>query len=287
LGETFHSNVDRPAGERAALREAGELVQILRVNGFMFFGTANGLLERIRKRLERGPLRFLVIDLRRATGVDSSAAVAFVKTMHLGEANGFELVFAGASDAVREQLARGGVEGIDGRVWFEPDLDRALQRCEDGLLARASVPSYDGGGGATSDGDGRARMPEGLSPHLERVELEAGAVLLRQDEPPGDVFVLESGLLEAETETADGTRMRLRTMHPGVVVGEIALYTGATRTADVVTATRSVVLRLSRSSIERIEADDPALAAALHRWLAWTVADRLGDTMRSFDALLD
>ena len=287
LGETFHSNVDRPAAERAVLREEGQLVQILRVNGFMFFGSANGLLERIRKRLERGPLRFLVIDFRRATGVDSSAAASFVKTIHLGEAHGFELVFAGASDTMREQLARGGVEGIEGRVWFEPDLDRALQRCEDGLLAEASVPSYGEDGGAPPAGNGRARMPEGLSPHLERVELESGAVLLRQDEPPGDVFVLESGLLEAETETADGTRMRLRTMHPGVVVGEIALYTGAARTADVVTATPSVVLRLSRSSIERIEAEDPELAAALHRWLAWTVADRLGDTMRSFDALLD
>ena len=253
----------------------------------MFFGTANGLLERIRKRLERGPLRFLVIDLGRATGVDSSAAACFVKTMHLGEAHGFELVFAGASDTVREQLARGGVEGIDGRVWFEPDLDRALQRCEDGLLVGATPLASPGPErGARPDGDGRARMPE-ASPHLERVELEAGAVLLRQDEPPGDVFVLESGLLEAETETADGTRVRLRTMHPGVVVGEIALYTGAARTADVVTATPSVVLRLSRSSIERIEAEDPELAAALHRWLAWTVADRLGDTMRSFDALLD
>ena len=288
LGETFHSNVDRPADERAALRETGELVQILRVNGFMFFGTANGLLERIRKRLERGPLRFLVIDLRRVTGVDSSAAAAFVKMVHLGQAHGFELLVAGASDSVREQLARGGVEGIDGRVWFEPDLDRALQRCEDGLLVGATPLASPGPErGAPPDGDGLARMPERLSPHLERVELEAGAVLLRQDEPPGDVFVLESGMLEAETETADGTRVRLRTMHPGVVVGEIALYTGAARTADVVTATPSVVLRLSRSSIERIEAEDPALAAALHRWLAWTVADRLGDTMRSFDALLD
>ncbi|HJS26045.1 MAG TPA: SulP family inorganic anion transporter [Actinomycetota bacterium] len=290
FGLTYHSNVDRPAAERAALRERGELVQILRVNGFMFFGSANGLLERIRKRLERGPVRFLVIDLRRATGVDSSAAESFVKVIHLAESRGFELVFAGASEAVREQLARGGVTAIDGLVWFEPDLDRGLQRCEDGLLAEATpMASAGSGAGALPDGsgDGRARMPEGLAPHLERVELDAGTVLLRQDEPPGDVFVLESGLLEAETETPDGTRMRLRTMHPGVVVGEIALYTGVSRTADVVTAEPSVVLRLRRSAIERIEAEDPRLASALHRWLAWTVANRLGDTMRTFDALLD
>jgi sulfate permease, SulP family len=288
FGETYHSNVDRPAAERTALRDAGELVQILRVNGFMFFGSANGLLERIRKRLERGQLRYLVIDLRRGTGVDSSAAAAFVKVFYLAEAHGFQLVIAGASDAVREQLARGGVAASDGLVWFAPDLDRGLQRCEDGLLAEATLATTTSGDRSPdAKGNGPAGMPPELSRYLDRVELEAGTVLLRQDEPPGDVFVLESGMLEAETETADGMRVRLRTMHPGVVVGEIALYTGVSRTADVVTSAPSVVLRLSRSSIERLEAEDPELAAALHRWLAWTVANRLGDTMRTFDALLD
>jgi SulP family sulfate permease len=81
--------------------------------------------------------------------------------------------------------------------------------------------------------------------------------------------------------------MRLRTVLPGVVVGEIAMYTGVPRTADVVAETPRVVLRLSRASIERMEAAEPELAAALHRWLARTLAERLSDTSRAFDALLD
>ena len=48
-----------------------------------------------------------------------------------------------------------------------------------------------------------------------------------------------------------------------------------------------MVLRLSDGSIERIEADDPELAAALHRWLAATLAERVGDSLKAFDALLD
>ena len=60
-------------------------------------------------------------------------------------------------------------------------------------------------------------------------------------------------------------------MRPGVVVGEVAMYTGVTRTADVVAETPSVVLRLSGEAIERMEAEEPELAAALHRWLARTL----------------
>ena len=280
FGETYHSNVDRPPAERAALRTIGDEVQILLVNGFLFFGSANGLLELIRKRAETDPPRFLVVDLRRVTGVDSSAVVAFVKVMHLAEASGFELVFTGASEAVRRQLARGGIVASE-VVRFEPDLDRGLQRCEEGLLRDEAVQVPE------PDGDGLAGMPSGLRAHLEHMELPDGTVLIHQGESPDDVFVLASGRLRVETLTERGTRMRLRTLRPGVVVGEVAMYSGVPRTADVVAETPSVVLKLSKDSIERMEAEDPELAAALHRWLATTLAGRLGESLKAFDALFD
>jgi sulfate permease, SulP family len=280
FGETYHSNVDRPAGERAALRTMENKVQILLVNGFLFFGSANGLLELIRKRAETDPPRFLVIDLRRVTGVDSSAVVAFVKVMHLAEASGFELVFTGASEAVRRQLARGGMVASE-VVRFEPDLDRGLQRCEEGLLRDEAVQVPE------PDGDALAGMPSRLRAHLEQMELPDGTVLIHQGESPDDVYVLASGRLRVETVTERGTRMRLRTLRPGVVVGELAMYSGVPRTADVVAETPSVVLKLSKGSIERMEAEDPELAAALHRWLATTLAGRLGESLKAFDALFD
>jgi sulfate permease, SulP family len=284
FGKAYHSNVDRPPNERALLRTMGERVQILRVDGFVFFGSANGLLERIRTRAETDPPRFLVIDLGRVTGVDSSAVVAFVKVLHLAEAAGFELVFTGTSEAVRGQLARGGLVASE-IVRFEPDLDRGLQRCEEGLLRDEAVAVPESV--SILGGDALAGMPSGLRAHLERVELPDGTVLLRQGESPDDVYVLETGRLRVETVTERGTRMRLRTLRPGVVVGEVAMYSGEPRTADVVAEGPSVVLRLGRGSIERIEAGDPELAAALHRWFATTLAGRLGDSLKAFDALLD
>ncbi|HSJ50941.1 MAG TPA: SulP family inorganic anion transporter [Actinomycetota bacterium] len=283
FGTAYRSNVDRPSSERAVLGTMADRVQILRVHGYLFFGSAHNLLERIRKRAGSGSLRFLLVDLGRVTGLDASAAAAFAKVMSLARAVGFELVFAGASERVRAQLAQGGVASIDEVVRFEPDLDRALQRAEDVLLAEVDGDRLPDIG----PGDAFEAMPSSLRPHLERLPLAAGAVLIRQGEPPTDVFVLESGRLRVELGTPEGRRMRLRTVLPGVVVGEVALYTGEPRTADVVAEEPSVVLRLSRESIERIAAQDPDLAAALHRWLASTLAERLGDTLRAVDALVD
>jgi sulfate permease, SulP family len=283
FGATYRSNVDRPPGERAALQGFADRVQILRVSGFVFFGTASGLLERIRRRAEAGRLRFLLVDLRRATGMDASAVLSFRKVAQLAEASGFELVFAAVPDRVEGQLRRGGVVASDGVVRFEPDLDRGLQWCEDRLLEGAAPPISAAGG----SGEPLAGLPPRLRNYLERRSLPEGTVLLRQGDSPDDLFVLESGRLRVELTTPEGTRMRLSTVRSGVVVGEVALYTGTPRTAEVVADTPSVVLRLSRASIERLEGEEPETAAELHRWLATTLAERLTDSQRALSALLD
>jgi sulfate permease, SulP family len=283
-GSTYRSQIDRRPAEREALRSLGERIRILRLHGFVFFGSANALLERIRDRgVTPSPIRFLVLDFRRVSGVDSSAVLAFHKTTQIAETHGFEVVFTAVPDRVRTQLERGGLVASANGVRFEEDLDHGLQRCEDALLGEARVSVA----GADAAGDMPPALAHRLRPSLERLEIAAGSALLRQGDPPDDVFVLESGVLRVEMRTSDGARMRLRTMRPGVVVGEIALYTGAVRTADVLAEADSVVLRLARASLERMQAEEPALAADVHRWFATMLAQRLADTLRMVDTLLE
>jgi SulP family sulfate permease len=188
-------------------------------------------------------------------------------------------VLAGVPEASERQLTRAVEVVADGVVRFEPDLDRGLQWCEDALL--------EGEEPGEESTDGLSVLPPHLEAYLERMVLPEGGVLLQQGDPPDDMFVLESGRLRVEMVSPDGTRMRLSTVRRGVMVGEIAMYTGATRTAEVVAETPCVVLRLSRASLERLEAEEPETAAALHRWLATTLAHRLTDSQRAFSALLD
>jgi len=281
FGDTYRSNVDRPPAERATLRALRDRVRILRVSGFVFFGSTPRLLARVRALGETSPPRILVIDLRRVTGIDASAVVAFLKAMRLARAHGSEMILTGASEPVRAQLEQGGMTERDRILRFEPDLDRGLERCEE-LLLEEGVPAAD-----EDVTRGPAGLPLGLAPYVDRVAMDQGAVVLRQDEPPGDVYVLMEGRLAVETVTPEGRRVRLRILRPGVVVGEVALYTGAPRTADVVADTPCVLLRCPGERIARIEAEDPVVAITLHRWFAETLAGRLSETMDSFDALLD
>ncbi|HZB04187.1 MAG TPA: SulP family inorganic anion transporter, partial [Actinomycetota bacterium] len=63
-GRRYRSKVDRGPRQLDTLRDEGDRIHILRLQGIVFFGTANTLLERIRRRLgdpSATPVRFLLL----------------------------------------------------------------------------------------------------------------------------------------------------------------------------------------------------------------------------------
>jgi SulP family sulfate permease len=288
-GATFQSNVERPAAEREVLRARGEALHILELQGHVFFGTANRLLEQIRDRTTDSAvarLRALVLDFRRVDAVDSSAALALAKTRALAEAEGFTLVLTGESPQLGRRLEL--ALPTDELVRRFPDLDHATQWYEDELLAASG----------TAETATHRRLSERLTAelgieasrlmrYLRRRQLAPGEQLVRQGDPADAVFFVESGQVTAQLSSEDRGPVRLRTMGPGTVIGEVPLYApGAARTASVVAETPCTVYRLSVRTLRLIEDRDPELAASLHRLFARLLAGRLSDTLSTMRALL-
>ena len=96
-----------------------------------------------------------------------------------------------------------------------------------------------------------------------------------------------SGNVTTELTEEDGKTIRLRTMGPGTVVGEVTMYLGGRRTAAMIADSPSILYRLSRRSLAEMEVRDPQVAAALHRMLAALLAERLADSAHTMEALLD
>ncbi|UCC89731.1 MAG: SulP family inorganic anion transporter, partial [Anaerolineales bacterium] len=102
-GAEMTSNVERCAYHRRVLTDLGQHIYVLELQGFIFFGTANGLLEQIRARLadrEQPPARYIVLDFRRVTRVDSSAVFSFIKGRQVAEAQGITLVLTQVSERI-------------------------------------------------------------------------------------------------------------------------------------------------------------------------------------------
>jgi SulP family sulfate permease len=294
-GQVFHSNVDRPKAHRDLLMERGAEIHILRLQGFIFFGTIQSILSEIRRRLNdtRQPkLRYVVLDFQRVTRLDSSAVFGIMRLRQLAQANGILMVWTQVSQTIQGQLERGGlVDKNDDSFVMLPTLDYGVEWCENKMLVRQ------GSGNLTAviervEGQLRRAFPglqaaDRLVKYLERREVANGEYLMRQGDPPSEMYFVESGMVTVQLETEAGQSVRLRSMRGGTTVGEMGMYLGAPRTASVVASRPSVVYRLSAESLARMSVQDPEVAALLHEWIARLLAERLTITDRTIEALLD
>lgn len=286
-GRDYQTRGDASDERLALLRDHGDAILIMRLQGFLFFGTADRLRGQIEARLgaeREQPIRFLILDFERVSGLDSSAVLSFMRLAQMAGPSGFTLVLTGMSGPIQEAMTRGGLEpGDSRRTQMFRSLESGLEWCENALLAevapdlaRATTrPALDCLVAVVGE-EGIARA---LMAYLERVEIANGEALIAQGSASDDLFFIEEGRAAVELINRDQT-VRLATVGHGAIVGEVAYYLAVPRTASVTAETDMVVWRLSRAALERLNAAEPAVAARFHQGMASMLADRLTHTNR-------
>lgn len=287
-GRTARSRVTRSRSALAALDAHGDAIYVLELQGFVFFGTATGLLDRTKARLEtHGDTRFVVLDFRRVTGLDATARLAFEKLVRFARQHDVHLVLSHASDEVVRKLesVRTAPEA-EGRVREMPTLDAALEWCEDRVLS--GVDTVDDAidleaflASELADADAASA----ILTSFESVEFAPGQALMRQGAAADVLYFIASGKITAQLERDDGPPIRLETMEEGSLVGELGFYTGEVRTASVVAEEPTRAHRLTREALSQLTADAPETAASFHALVIRLLAKRTGHLMRVVHAL--
>lgn len=109
------------------------------------------------------------------------------------------------------------------------------------------------------------------------IELEAGAVLTRVNEPGEEFFFIVDGSARVEVPGAD----KAAHLSPGEFFGEISLLDGGPRTATVVAATAIRLLVIKRRHFTTLLREVPALSLKI----CATLARRLRDAERRASSL--
>ncbi|MGB8363310.1 MAG: SulP family inorganic anion transporter [Rhizomicrobium sp.] len=278
---SFPSRVDRPVAHQEELVRSGHSIQILWLHGFVFFGSAHRLLQDVKNIVATcgpGVCRRLILDFREVLGIDSSAILNLGKLWNFAETEGFAIALSSLSPAVEKILRIGGLirehESV-GRVF--PDLDTALEWCEDALIAEritdeAALHSLDEW---LAREFGSLELVARLLPYLELHEFETGNYIFKQGAKADTLFFLHTGRVTILYTTPEGTELRLRSMVGRTILGEMGIYRTQPRMASVRADRHCVAYALSAEAIARMEADDPSLAYALHKFIVRILASRL------------
>jgi sulfate permease, SulP family len=270
---TRTSTVERSIEDTQQLRRLGTEVCGMCLQGFLFFGTANSILQRIRERLA-APVRFVVLDFASTHGMDASVSISFVKLRQLCAKREADIVLTALPARSRNLLVKTGTLRL--RIHEFATLDAGLEWVEDQLLAStAHAPHADGDFHAALAPHFTAPALEALSARLEVRDLEAGQPLFLRGEAGDALYIVERGRVAISLPLEGGRSVRLRSFGPGTVVGEMAVYTRERRSADVLAEAPTRVRRLSLAALLALEAEDPASAQEFHRFLVKVIASRL------------
>jgi len=287
------SNTDRSPSQQSILRRNGDSVSILELHGFLFFGTADNLLDQVRQHaLSDGltQLKTAILDFRLVTGVDSSAVAIFTKMQQLAERQKFTLILTSLSDSIQRKLTRHGLNLAE-TPYFKlfPDLDRGLEWGENRIIQDAQLT-------ITTTREPlerllRASFPKHidvtrLMKYLTEQPLAAGETLFKQGESADALYFVEKGALTALLDLGEGKLLRLRTVSGGATIGEMALYSGGgKRAATVVAEQESVIYCLRFDDLAKMEKEEPEVASAFHQYIAKLLAVRLADNNNLIEAL--
>ncbi|EGB13927.1 cyclic nucleotide-binding protein [Pseudodesulfovibrio mercurii] len=283
-GSQHTSNVDRAPAQQRVLREYGDHIHIMRLQGFVFLGSMERLIQAVRRRLDdRGQLslEYLVLDFRLAQGFASASSLGFAKLYKLAVERGIQVVITSAPLELESHLVALGYAGDEEglfRTFF--NLDYALEWCENRVL----------------DGEGMLEMKQKTLPELlvpifpepryipalmkvlKRETVRAGEAVFRQGDSSDSMFFVESGRLDVELELPDGRIIRLKKVGPGAVFGEMGIYTLSPRSATIRAAEPCVLYRMTLHKLDAIEERVPRLVTAINRFLINLLSERLADS---------
>jgi SulP family sulfate permease len=287
-GRSAHSRVQRGERQRLLLLQQADRLLVFKLQGFVFFGSASALVDRLGRRLTPHT-RFVLLDFEHVSGLDSTALTCFTKLRRRAEQTGAELVLAG----LRPQLARPwkqASEGLSPPIF--PDLDHAIEWCEERLLDEASAGTAAPDAAMVSLREQLlAVLPDAVAvdallARTVRRAIAAGETLLHQGDAPDALFIVETGRLTAcLARGADQPPLRLESMCAGSLIGEIGFVLERQRSADVLADVDSSVRVLDRATWERLTTEEPLLARALGSLLLRLLAQRTLRLTDTVDAL--
>ena len=277
---TYRSSVERSKSSNETLDTHGSKCLVYNLRGFLFFGTANAVLDTIRDeaKVREGHFKAILLDMKRVTGMDISALNTFVQIKTLCERSDVRLIYSGVEEETRESLLMLGAVTLEhGQPLLFPDADYAVEFMEDLLLAQyqseaESMTIYDHLNLIFND-LAKVRI---LIEHMTRVEVNESEILFEQGDDDEGLYMLERGSMTALIGTDHNGFRRVKKFRPGALIGEMSAYTvDRKRTATIVADEDSVLYHLTSEKLARLDVDDLKLAASIHELVARTLGGRI------------
>jgi len=282
---THFSNKERALDQTAMLKAQGVHARTLVLQGYIFFGTSNEIVDTCRHHIEGEQLEYLLLDFRRVQGLDASAVSSFIKLEQICRRYKTFLLLSSLRPELEKEMQR--TKFLPNKsIQVMADLDRGLEWIEEDILDSApTVLNFANPmqSIALAERDLRRILePQFTSDALdilieacETMKLEANKTLFNKGDVSDALYFLERGELTVLLQLDGGNSKRLRSFGPGTIVGEMGLFTGSPRSADVVTSQPSRIRKLTAEKLAWLEQEHPNVVIEFDRFVIRLMSGRI------------
>lgn len=285
-GSEYRSSLDRSRDDLAVLADHGGKIRGLNLQSYLFFGSANRLYQHVKALLARHPeCRYLLFDFKLVTGIDSSAAYSFAQIKRSADERDIKLVLVHLPPLAEKALRSSGFITAD--VCIVPELDRALEQCENELISEhqglqqeeASLRDW------FTQILGSEQDAAALIHRCQRVEVDAGEVIVRGGEVADSMHFILDGRVGIMIPADEGRTTRVRSLGRYTTIGEMGMVSQTPRSATIQAEVASTLYVLNTHQFEAIKTDDPELSHKLLTYFVSVMAERLTFANRTIAVL--
>ena len=255
-GSEYRSRLDRSAEELAILAQHGRELQGMSLQSYLFFGSANRLYQHVKALLRERPemplpgVRFPPGHRHRFVGDAQLLA---------DQAGGRRNAAPGSCWSIsKPELATRlpAIRLLSPDVIVAADLDRALESCEDAIIAahRGESGELDSLRGWLGKALGSAEHADALAALCHRFEVGPGDIVARQGEPSNSMHFILDGRVGIVVDMGDGHAVRVRSLGRHTTIGEMGLISGRPRSATIQAEAPSVLYELSLERFNELQA---------------------------------
>lgn len=272
------SRIRRGPHEQAALAALPDAIRVVEVEGAVFFGNIDGISQAVDQARAQGA-QHVLLDMSRVAHIDISGARRLVLLCERNWQAGLSLAVTPLRPGhpVHDSLEPFGLLDRLRAGAVAETLEAGLARAEDALLASIAPTAAE----ALQPAAGLSALglpPDAVTALLaiaQDVTAADGAVLMRAGDPADAVYLLLVGALDVTMPRGGHAALYIGRLMPGALFGEMALISGAPRSADVVAHGAVRCLRLGTAAIDQLRVDNPDAAYALLAGMARQVERNL------------
>lgn len=268
----LHSKRERTFQAKECIQNNGELINIIELDGAIFFGTADSLRNTISSI--KGKVKWVILDFKKINEIDITGSEIIKLCIEENKNLNFSLSHIREGDDTYQAFCSVGLIGKDGLKWFEY-TDFALENVENLLLKSFNISTYL---------DKKVYDLEELNVtknlnsteqkilmrYLDIKSFKQGEYLYKEGELSNEVFFLREGSVTIWDEHDDElynksiiSKTRRVTYSAGVVIGQMAFFDNEIHTVEALADLDISTYSLSKSNFEKLRREHPLVAEEL------------------------